>query len=144
MRDDVLRKRYFLKDADGSVREDWRGLCTRVAQAVAQSEEDFKEFKEILEKCLFLPNSPALMNAGREGGFSMSACFVLPVEGSMVGIFDAVKQAALIHKAGGGTGFSFSSLRPRGSMVRTTQGVASGPCCLESGVAMPFFLLSAS
>jgi len=125
--EDVLRKRYFLKDESGKVVEDWEGLCTRVAGAVSQNEKECKDFYEVLHERLFLPNTPALTNAGKEK-FSMSACFVLPVEDSMEGIFEAVKQAALIHKSGGGTGFSFSRLRPNGDMVGSTKGVASGPC----------------
>jgi ribonucleoside-diphosphate reductase alpha chain len=125
--EDVLRKRYFLKDENGEVIEDWEGLCGRVAKAVSQNEKECIDFYEVLHECLFLPNTPALTNAGKEK-FSMSACFVLPVEDSMEEIFEAVRQAALIQKAGGGTGFSFSRLRPAGDMVGSTKGVASGPC----------------
>ncbi len=127
MKENVLKQRYYRKDADGNPVEDWDGLCKRVAGALATSTDEAEEFFEVLKNCHFLPNSPALMNAGRQD-FSMSACFVLPVEDSMTGIFEAVKQAALVHKAGGGTGFNFSRLRPEGSQVKTTQGVASGPC----------------
>jgi ribonucleoside-diphosphate reductase alpha chain len=127
MREDVLAKRYYKKDAWGAPIENWDGLCERVAKALAINADEKAEFLEVLRSCLFLPNTPALINAGRED-FSMSACFVLPVEDSMAGIFDAVKQAALVHKMGGGTGFSFSRLRPEGSQVKTTQGIASGPC----------------
>ncbi len=127
MKEDVLRARYYRKDADGNPAEDWEGLCSRVAGALASDTAEAQEFFDVMKNCYFLPNSPCLMNAGRQD-FSMSACFVLPVEDSMNGIFEAVKQAALVHKAGGGTGFSFSRLRPEGSQVKTTQGVASGPC----------------
>jgi ribonucleoside-diphosphate reductase alpha chain len=125
--EDVLRKRYFLKDEKGEVIEDWEGLCGRVAKAVSQNEKEYRDFYEVLCECLFLPNTPALTNAGKEK-LSMSACFVLPVEDSMEEIFEAVRQAALIQKYGGGTGFSFSRLRPAGDMVGSTKGVASGPC----------------
>ena len=127
LREDLLKSRYFLKGEDGTPLEDWEGLCRRVARAVARSEEEEKEFFEVLFNGLFLPNTPALVNAGK-AGMSLSACFVLPVEDSMEEIFEAVKQAALIHKSGGGTGFSFSRLRPAGDMVGSTRGVASGPC----------------
>jgi ribonucleoside-diphosphate reductase alpha chain len=99
--EDVLRKRYFLKDEQGEVIEDWQGLCTRVAKAVSQNEKEYRDFYEVLHECLFLPNTPALTNAGKDK-FSMSACFVLPVEDSMEEIFEAVRQAALIQKYGGG------------------------------------------
>jgi ribonucleoside-diphosphate reductase alpha chain len=127
MREDILRKRYYLRDEDGNILENWEGLCRRVASSLAESKEQEDEFFRVMFNCLFLPNSPALMNAGK-GDFSLSACFVLPVEDSMEGIFDAVKKAAIIQKMGGGTGFDFSRLRPEGDPVKTTQGVASGPC----------------
>jgi len=127
LREDLLKSRYFLKGEDGTPLEGWEGLCRRVARAVATSPEEEKEFFEVLFNGLFLPNTPALVNAGKKE-MSLSACFVIPIEDSMEGIFEAVKQAALIHKSGGGTGFSFSRLRPAGDMVGSTKGVASGPC----------------
>ncbi len=120
MREDVLAKRYLQPN------EDWEGLCKRVAKSLTEDTEE-SSFYRVLHDRLFLPNSPALINAGRSE-FSMSACFVLPVEDSMVSIFEAVKNTALIHKMGGGTGFDFSRLRPAGSKVKSTRGVASGPC----------------
>lgn len=132
----VLEKRYFKKDQNGNSLEDAKGLFRRVAKAVAQAEENYNtktnlqktedEFYELMTSLRFLPNSPTLMNAGRPLG-QLSACFVLPIEDSMEGIFETIKQAALIHKSGGGTGFSFSRLRPAGSSVNSTGGVASGP-----------------
>ena len=128
----VLARRYLLKDDAGAVRERPEGLFRRVAGAVAEAEpaaeraawaERFEARMAALE---LLPNSPALMNAGRDHG-QLAACFVLPVEDDLAGIFDALKWAALIHQSGGGTGFSFSRLRPKGDVVRTTHGVASGP-----------------
>ncbi|WP_051409298.1 adenosylcobalamin-dependent ribonucleoside-diphosphate reductase [Syntrophorhabdus aromaticivorans] len=127
MREDILKERYFRKDSSGNVIEDWPGLCRRVSEAVAATDEQREEFFNVMHDCLFLPNTPALTNAGRPD-FTMSACFVLPVEDSIEDIFDAAKQAALVHKMGGGTGFSFSRLRPKGDKVGTTNGVASGPC----------------
>ena len=127
MREDILKERYFRKDSRGNVIEDWPKLCDRVSEAIAATAGQRQEFFNVMHDCLFLPNTPALTNAGRPD-FTMSACFVLPVEDSIEGIFDAAKQAALVHKMGGGTGFSFSRLRPAGDKVGTTNGLASGPC----------------
>ena len=127
MREDILRERYYWKDADGNPVEDWTGLCKRVAKALANDEHQEAQFFQVMHDCLFLPNSPALTNAGRQD-FTMSACFVLPIEDSVAGIFDTAKYSALVHKMGGGTGFSFDRLRPAGDTVGTTQGIASGPC----------------
>jgi len=128
MREDVLKQRYYMKDENGQPIEDWAGLSKRVANAIANNKNESKEFYNIIYNCDFLPNSPALMNAGKNKDFSMSACFVLPIEDSMDGIFSAVKNAALVHKMGGGTGFDFSKLRPEGEIVKTTKQIASGPC----------------
>ncbi|NLM20906.1 MAG: vitamin B12-dependent ribonucleotide reductase [Peptococcaceae bacterium] len=132
----ILEKRY-LKQENGQVCEEPEDMFYRVASVVAgiekkygKSEQEIKslteEFYALMANLEFMPNSPTLMNAGRDLG-QLSACFVLPVEDSMEDIFDAIKNAAIIHKSGGGTGFSFSKLRPKNSMVRSTGGVASGP-----------------
>jgi ribonucleoside-diphosphate reductase alpha chain len=128
----VLERRYLLRDERGLVVETPAGLFRRVARAVAQAEPPAardgaaERFEARMASLEFLPNSPTLMNAGRPHG-QLAACFVLPVEDDLAGIFDALKWAALIHQSGGGTGFAFSRLRPRGDVVKTTHGVASGP-----------------
>jgi len=128
----VLERRYLLRDERGAVVETPERMFRRVALGVAEAESGTERstwaerFEARMTSLEFLPNSPTLMNAGRGHG-QLAACFVLPVEDDLGSIFDALKWAALIHQSGGGTGFSFSRLRPRGDLVRTTHGVASGP-----------------
>ena len=133
----VLTKRSLRKSPEGAPMENEQGLFWRVAKAIAAQESQFKKsawktkdlsraFYDLMTSFKFLPNSPTLMNAGTNLG-QLAACFVIPVGDSMDEIFDAVKHAALIHKSGGGTGFSFSRLRPANSRVGSTGGVASGP-----------------
>lgn len=133
----VLRERYLAKDGNGSY-ETPEDMCWRVANAIAQAEKRWGASAETVESwarayygimvdTLFLPNSPTLMNAGRGSGLQYSACYVLPVGDSMIEIFEAIKRAAIIHQSGGGTGFAFSRLRPRDSLVRSSGGRASGP-----------------
>jgi ribonucleoside-diphosphate reductase alpha chain len=129
----VLERRYYLKDEQGKPLENWESLCRRVANAVASVDRELGDFDDLGDRFFnliyyldFLPNSPCLMNAGTNLG-QLSACFVLPVEDSMDGIFSSIRNGALVHKTGGGTGYSFSRLRPKNSAVQSTQGVASGP-----------------
>ncbi|MEA2054726.1 MAG: vitamin B12-dependent ribonucleotide reductase [Candidatus Thermoplasmatota archaeon] len=130
----VLEKRYLRKDKKGKIIESPEEMFHRVAKDIAGADEKYggnvkkteKEFYEMLSQLDFLPNSPTLMNAGTSIQ-QLSACFVLPVEDSMEGIFEAIKNTALIHQSGGGTGFSFSRIRPKGDIVHSTGGIASGP-----------------
>src|SRR5881628_1508011 len=137
----VLEKRYLIKNEKGKPTETPEDLFWRVATVVAEADERYgstdeqvssvaQEFYFLMTQRRFIPNSPTLMNAGRPLG-QLSACFVLPVEDALAngknGIYDTLSAMALIHQSGGGTGFSFSRLRAKGSMVRSTTGVASGP-----------------
>lgn len=137
----VLKKRYLLKDDEKNIVETPRELFRRIAGSVSEGEANFKSKRnknEVEEKFFrmmtsfeFLPNSPTLMNAGTSLG-QLSACFVLPVEDSIEGIFGALKNMAKIHQTGGGTGFDFSRLRPKGDLVSSTKGEASGPVSFMS------------
>ncbi|MDD5086009.1 MAG: adenosylcobalamin-dependent ribonucleoside-diphosphate reductase [Candidatus Omnitrophica bacterium] len=132
----ILKSRYLLKNEAGEVIETSEEMFKRVARHVAQAEKNYKSPKKTdgweeaffgaMSNLEFLPNSPTLMNAGTDVG-QLSACFVLPVEDSIAGIFRGVHEMAIIHKSGGGTGFSFSHLRPKSDVVHSTGGVASGP-----------------
>jgi ribonucleoside-diphosphate reductase alpha chain len=138
---EVLKRRYLLKDDQQNIIETPSGLFRRVASYVAQAEKNFRSahrpeeveerFYQLMRNLEFMPNSPTLMNAGAALG-QLSACFVIPVEDSIEGIFEALKNMAKIHQTGGGTGFNFSKLRPKGDLVSTTKGQASGPVSFMS------------
>ena len=133
----VLRERYLSREGD-VVTETPEEMCWRVATAIAAAEARFGRspaavsevaaaFYDMVVGAYFLPNSPTLMNAGKDNQLQYSACYVLPVGDSMPEIFDSVKAAAIIHQSGGGTGFAFSRLRPKNDLVKSTGGRASGP-----------------
>ncbi len=130
----VLKERYLLKAPTGETTETPTDLFRRVARTISQVEANYagdpaaaeEKFFKLMANLEFLPNSPTLMNSGTDLG-QLAACFVLPIEDSLTGIFETLKYAALIHQTGGGTGFSFSRIRPKGDLVKSTMGVASGP-----------------
>lgn len=131
----VLEKRFLLRDENGQLVEDPAGLFRRVARAIASTDDTYGDYRreeseeiffELMSSLTFLPNSPTLMNAGTSRG-QLAGCFVLPIEDSMESIYGTLRDVALIQKSGGGTGFSFSHLRPRGDYIRSTRGVSSGP-----------------
>jgi len=138
----ILRERYLIKDENGDVKEDPISLFKRVSKQIAEVEKKYNKngeyIKDLEQKFLsmmsnleFLPNSPTLMNAGTSLN-QLSACFVIPIYDSMESIFQAVKDASIIHKSGGGTGYSFSRLRPKDDLVKSTGGIASGPISFMS------------
>jgi ribonucleoside-diphosphate reductase alpha chain len=131
----VLEKRFLLRDEGGQLMEDPAGLFRRVARTIAAIDDKYSDFRreeseeaffELMSSLTFLPNSPTLMNAGTPRG-QLAGCFVLPIEDSMESIYGTLRDVALIQKTGGGTGFTFSHLRPRGDYIHSTRGVSSGP-----------------
>ncbi len=134
----LVNERFLRRDKDGSVVETTEQMCWRVAYFIAtadkkygRSEEEVidlaKKFYTLFAERKFFPNAPTFYNAGTGNGLQFSACFVLPIYDSMDGIYEALKNQAIIHKSGGGTGFSFSKLRPKGALVGSTRGMSSGP-----------------
>lgn len=134
----LINERYLRRDKDGQIAETIEGMCWRVAYFIASADKKYgksddeiiglaKEFYDLMAERKFFPNAPTIYNAGTGNGLQFSACFVLPIEDSMDGIYDAIKWQAIIHKSGGGTGFSFSSLRPKDALVKSTRGKSSGP-----------------
>ena len=132
---EVLKKRYLLKNEDGKIIETPANMFVRVAKAIAEIDKTYggnirktaEEFYKTMSKLEFLPNSPTLFNAGAATNFGLSACYVLPVPDSLEGIFETLKSMTIIEQGGGGVGFDFSKLRPKGDIVKSTKGVASGP-----------------
>ncbi len=134
----LINERYLRRDKDGQIVETIEGMCWRVGYHIASADKKYgksddevinlaKEFYALMAERKFFPNAPTIYNAGTGNGLQFSACFVLPIEDSMDGIYDAIKWQAIIHKSGGGTGFSFSSLRPKDALVKSTRGRSSGP-----------------
>src|SRR5213079_1678999 len=129
----VISKRYSLKDAKGRAIEEWPDIVRRVVGHVSAAEKDstrrdefFAAMTDVMLAREFVPNTPCLVNAGRANG-QLAACFVLEVPDSIIGIMEHAKAAATIHQTGGGTGMTYEFLRPHGSLVGSTRGVASGP-----------------
>ncbi|MDO8676066.1 MAG: adenosylcobalamin-dependent ribonucleoside-diphosphate reductase [Candidatus Azambacteria bacterium] len=134
----LINERYLRRDKDGQIVETVEGMCWRVAYFIASADKKFghteeeiialaKEFYFLMAERKFFPNAPTLYNAGTGNGLQFSACFVIPIGDSMDEIYDAIKWQAIIHKSGGGTGFSFSSLRPKNALIKSTRGRSSGP-----------------
>jgi len=134
----LVNERFLRKSSDGKIMETIEEMCWRVAYHIASADQKYgkteeeivelaKEFYGLMANRKFFPNAPTMYNAGTDNGLQFSACFVLPIEDSMEGIYEAIKWQALIHKSGGGTGFSFSSLRQKNASVGSTRGRSSGP-----------------